>query len=149
MAPPRIDWTRQQREAIEAVGRSVLVSAAAGSGKTAVLAEHCAHLVCDAQDCCGIDELLVVTFTESAAASMRARIQEALRQRMAQRPSDRLNRQLALVEHAHVSTVHGFCARLLRQNFNLAGLDPEFQILDGDEACLVVLYFDIELFNLI
>jgi len=147
MTSPRIDWTQQQREAVGTVGRSVLVSAAAGSGKTAVLAERCAHLVCDARDCCDIDQLLVLTFTESAAASMKARIQEALRQRLAQRPSDRLARQLALVEHAHVSTVHGFCARLLRQNFNLAGLDPEFQILDGDEAALLRLEVATDLFH--
>jgi ATP-dependent helicase/nuclease subunit A len=131
-----ICWTDQQRKGIEA-GGSVLVSAAAGSGKTTVLAERCAYLVCDADKPCGVDELLVVTFTESAAAEMKSRIQQALRRRIAQNPSDRLLRQSALVEHAQISTVHGFCARLLRQHFNLVGLDPNFNILDGDEAALL------------
>ncbi len=130
-------WTSQQIAGITTVGRSLLVSAAAGSGKTAVLAERCAHLVCDATNPCDIDQLLVVTFTESAAAEMKTRIQAALRQQMAQHPSGRLARQIDLAEHAHVSTVHGFCARLLRQNFTLAGIDPEFRILDADEAALL------------
>jgi ATP-dependent helicase/nuclease subunit A len=131
------NWTVRQKAGIETVGHSLLVSAAAGSGKTAVLAERCAHLVCNAADPCGVDQLLVVTFTESAAAEMKTRIQEALRRRLVEQPSDRLKRQVALAEHAQVSTVHGFCARLLRQNFNLAGIDPEFRILDGDEAALL------------
>jgi ATP-dependent helicase/nuclease subunit A len=130
-------WTDQQRKGIETVGHSLLVSAAAGSGKTAVLAERCAHLVCAEKDGCDVDQLLVVTFTESAAAEMKARIQEALRKRLLQNPSDRLARQVGLAEHAHVSTVHGFCYRLLKQNFTLAGIDPEFQVLDADEASLL------------
>lgn len=136
-------WTPRQWEGITTAGRSLLVSAAAGSGKTAVLAERCAHLVCDAEEPCDVDELLVVTFTESAAAEMRSRIQQAVTQRVTGRRAgggdekDRLTRQLALVEHAQVSTVHGFCSRVLRQNFNLLGLDPNFQILDGDEADLL------------
>jgi ATP-dependent helicase/nuclease subunit A len=140
-------WTKQQRDAIQTIGRSVLVSAAAGSGKTAVLAERCAYLVCDASPTCDIDQLLVVTFTESAAAQMKAKIHDALRDRLAKRHSEKLARQLALVEHAHVSTVHGFCARLLRQNFNLAGLDPQFVILDGDEAALLRLETATDMFH--
>jgi ATP-dependent helicase/nuclease subunit A len=135
MAAAKIKWTAEQCKAFQTVGRSVLVSAAAGSGKTAVLAQRCAHLICDADQPCGVDELLVVTFTESAAAQMKAKIQ------------DDLARQLALVDHAQVSTVHGFCARLLRQNFNLAVLDPQFQILDGDEAALVRLETATEMFH--
>ena len=136
MTAPAQTWTDAQRRGIEAVGHSVLVSAAAGSGKTAVLSERCAHLVCAKQPC-NIDELLVVTFTESAAAEMKARIQQALRKRFNQSPTPHLQRQLRLAEHAHVSTVHGFCYRLLKQNFTLAGIDPEFQVLDADEAALL------------
>jgi ATP-dependent helicase/nuclease subunit A len=131
------NWTPRQRAGIETLGHSLLVSAAAGSGKTAVLAERCAHLVCDAENACDVDQLLVVTFTESAAAQMKSRIQLALRQRMAHNPSPRLARQVGLAEHAHVSTVHGFCFRLLKQNFTLAGIDPQFEILDPDEAALL------------
>ncbi|MGA2443120.1 MAG: UvrD-helicase domain-containing protein, partial [Tepidisphaeraceae bacterium] len=131
------NWTSRQLAGIQTLGHSLLVSAAAGSGKTAVLAERCAHLVSHAENACDVDQLLVVTFTESAAAEMKARIQLALRDRMARNPSPRLARQVGLAEHAHVSTVHGFCFRLLKQNFTLAGIDPEFQILDPDEAALL------------
>ena len=144
---PTQKWTPQQRAGITTVGHSLLVSAAAGSGKTTVLAQRCAHLICDATNPCDVDQLLVVTFTESAAAEMKTRIQAALRQQMAQHPSDRLARQIDLAEHAHVSTVHGFCARLLRQNFTLAGIDPEFRILDADEATLLRTDIATELFH--
>src|SRR5580658_6166215 len=99
MATAGTELTEHQLKAVHAIGSSVLVSAAAGSGKTKVLAERCAHLVCDVKNPCRIDELLVVTFTESAATQMKAKIQDALRARLAQRPSEALARQVALVEH--------------------------------------------------
>jgi len=140
--PPTVNWTPEQLLGIRTTGRSLLVSAAAGSGKTAVLAQRCAHLVCDAAPPCDVDQLLVVTFTEAAAAEMKGRIERVLRQRLAASPSveqddPRLVRQLALIDRAHVSTLHGFCSRLLRQNFHLLGLDPGFAMLDGDEAKLL------------
>jgi ATP-dependent helicase/nuclease subunit A len=134
--PARL-WTDAQWRGITTTGRSLLVSAAAGSGKTAVLAERCAHLVCDAADSCDVDELLVVTFTEAAAAEMKSRIGKALRARAAANPSDRLTRQLALLDRASISTLHGFCSRLLRQQFHLVGLDPAFGVLDADDAKLL------------
>src|SRR6476646_7376441 len=107
-------WTEAQQRAINTVGQSLLVSAAAGSGKTAVLAERCAYLVCDAPPPyrCDVDELLVVTFTVAAAEEMRSRIEAALRKRIESAPSEdpRLMRQLALIERANVSTLHGFCS---------------------------------------
>jgi ATP-dependent helicase/nuclease subunit A len=130
-------WTSQQQRGIDTAGKSLLVSAAAGSGKTAVLAERCAHLVCKADGSCDVGQLLVVTFTEPAAAEMKTRIQDALRQRYEAHPTERLARQVSLAERASVSTIHGFCNRLLRQNFTLAGIDPEFEVLDGDEARLL------------
>jgi ATP-dependent helicase/nuclease subunit A len=138
-APPRParKWTDAQRAGITTVGHSLLVSAAAGSGKTSVLAERCAHLVCDCDDPCDVDQLLVVTFTEAAAAEMKGRIRAALRDRAAREPSGRLAHQLALMEHAHVSTLHSFCSRVLRQHFHLVGIDPTFSVLDGDEAKLL------------
>jgi ATP-dependent helicase/nuclease subunit A len=102
-----------------------------------VLAERCAYLVCDAKEPCDVDELLVVTFTEAAAAEMKARIGRSIREHIAKNPSPRLQRQLALIDRAHVSTLHGFCARLIRQHFHLLGLDPAFAVLDGDEASLL------------
>src|SRR4051812_16429400 len=97
-------WTDEQWAAIATTGRSLLVSAAAGSGKTAVLAERCAYLVCDASPPCDVDELLVVTFTEAAAAEMKARIEKALRDRAAKSRNRRLDQQLALIDRANVST---------------------------------------------
>lgn len=134
---PSRDWTPEQLRAIQTTGAGILVSAAAGSGKTAVLAERCAQLVCDEANPCDVDELLVVTFTEQAAAEMKSRIAMALRRRHQLAPTPRLARQLALVEHAQVSTLHGFCARILRQHFQLLDLDPAFGVLDGDEAKLL------------
>ncbi|HTW94098.1 MAG TPA: UvrD-helicase domain-containing protein, partial [Tepidisphaeraceae bacterium] len=128
-------WTRAQLEGITADGGSLLVSAAAGSGKTAVLAARCVHMVCQAKEPCDVDELLVMTFTESAAAEMRERIGRALREFRGE--EGRLRRQLALLEHAQISTVHSFCARLLRQNFNVAGVDPAFAVMDDDESKLL------------
>src|SRR5438046_7005202 len=101
-------WTTRQLEAINTVDRSVLVSAAAGSGKTAVLAERCAYLVCDApeDERCDVDQLLVVTFTNAAAAEMKGRIEKALRERFDRSPGDegdddrRLARQLALIDRS-------------------------------------------------
>src|SRR6266481_3299866 len=118
---PKLTWTPEQLAGIQTTGHSLLVSAAAGSGKTAVLAARCAYLVCDATPPCEVDELLVVTFTEAAAAQMKSRIEAALRQRLAAAAGDNahLQRQLALIDRAQVSTLHGFCSRLLRQNFHL------------------------------
>src|SRR5437660_6705093 len=131
-------WTDEQRAGITTVRRSLLVSAAAGSGKTAVLAERCAYLVCDAKPPCSVDELLVVTFTEAAAAEMKKRIGAALQKRHDSDPENpRLQSQLAQIDRAQVSTLHGFCARLLRRHFHLVGLDPAFSVLDGDEAALL------------
>jgi ATP-dependent helicase/nuclease subunit A len=132
-------WTAAQRAGIESVGRSLLVSAAAGSGKTSVLAERCAHLVCDVSERCDVDELLVVTFTEAAAAEMRDRIHKALVARQSKQPSEHLARQIAVLDRAAIGTLHSFCARLLRQHFHLLGLDPDFLILDADEAELMKL----------
>lgn len=135
-----IPFTSRQREAIGTVGRSVIVSAAAGSGKTAVLAERCAYLVCDAPPAarCDVDELLVLTFTEAAAAEMRARIVESVRARSQARPHDtRLREQAALVDAARISTIHSFCLWLVRRWFSHAGVDPTATVLDADEARLL------------
>ena len=136
-APHETRWTEEQRRGIVTTGRSLLVSAAAGSGKTAMLAERCAHLICDAPDACDLDELLVVTFTEAAAAEMKNRIYSRLRQRLAEKPSERLHRQVDAIDHASVSTLHSFCARLLREHFHDVGLDPSFIVLDNEEAGLL------------
>jgi len=132
-----IRWTDEQRDAITSLGKSLLVSAAAGSGKTAVLAERCVHLVCE-KPRCSVNQLLVVTFTEAAALEMRSRIEQALRRRLEGTPGDgHLRRQVALLEHIQCSTLHSFCHRLLTQHFHRLGLDPSFRVLDADEAVLM------------
>lgn len=130
-------WTEAQLRGIRTSGKSLLVSAAAGSGKTAMLAARCAYLVCDAPDLCDVDALLVVTFTEAAAAEMKSRIHVALREKANASDSERLRRQVALIDRASVSTLHSFCARLLREHFHAVGLDPAFAVMDGDEAGLL------------
>ncbi|HTL28695.1 MAG TPA: UvrD-helicase domain-containing protein, partial [Tepidisphaeraceae bacterium] len=132
-----IDWTPEQRTGIETVGGGLLVSAAAGSGKTAVLAARCVHLVCDANEKCEIDELLVVTFTKAAAAKMRQRIEKALRERLGDSDDARLNKQIALLDRAQISTIHSFCSVLLRRHFHLLGIDPNFRTLEEEESALM------------
>ncbi len=132
-------WTAEQSQSITTTDRSLLVSAAAGSGKTAVLAERCAHLVCDAKERCDIDELLVVTFTKAAAAEMRIRIEQALRKRMQNSNDPRLGKQLMLLDRAQINTLHGFCQSVLRRHFHVLGLDPNFRVLDEEQTWLLKL----------
>src|SRR5688572_3251071 len=137
----------QQREAITAGGKSLLVSAAAGSGKTSVLAQRCVHLVCDAKPRCNVNQLLVVTFTEAAALEMKTRIEGTLRERAGREPGNaHLQRQLSLIDHAPISTLHHFCSRIIRQNFHRLGIDPAFSVMDGDEAGLLRLEVARDLF---
>jgi hypothetical protein len=135
-----IAFTPAQQSAVQTVDRAVLVSAAAGSGKTAVLAERCAYLIAGAPEPfrCNVDELLVVTFTEAAAAEMKERIGAALRVRVAEAPQDqRLRMQLALLDTAQISTLHAFCLWMVRRWFDRAEIDATAQILDEDEARLL------------
>ncbi|HEY1683649.1 MAG TPA: helicase-exonuclease AddAB subunit AddA [Tepidisphaeraceae bacterium] len=133
-------WTPEQRAAIQTVGQSLLVSAAAGSGKTSVLAERCVYLICDAPERCGVSELLVVTFTEAAAAEMKKRITDRLVDRVEKSTdteSRRLRGELMLIEQANISTLHSFCLRLIRQHFYRLELDPAARIIDQDESALL------------
>lgn len=132
-------WTPEQFRSITTTGKSLLVSAAAGSGKTAVLAERCAYLVCDAPDKCDVDELLVVTFTKAAAAEMRVRIEQTLRKRLGDSEDPRLSRQLLLLDRAQITTLHGFCQSILRRHFHILGLDPSFRVMDQEENWLLKL----------
>ena len=126
-----LNWTDDQLRAIRHVGGSLVVSAAAGSGKTAVLAERCVYLTCEAPPPhrCDIDRLLVVTFTEAAAAEMKSRIRENLQSRLGLRPNDSvLREQVVLLESAQISTVHAFCLWLIRRWFTKVDVDPAFTI---------------------
>ncbi len=140
MPHPSPELTEEQLRAVSTTGRSVIVSAAAGSGKTTVLAERCAYLVCDApaDQRCDIDSLLVLTFTDAAAAEMRSRIIEAIRRRAEERPNDkRLRDQLALADAAQISTIHSFCLWMVRRWFSHLEIDPTAAVLDADEASIL------------
>jgi len=123
------NWTQQQMDAIADRGNSLIVCAAAGSGKTAVLVERIVQLVCEG---CPIERMLVVTFTNAAAGEMRQRIGEALSKAAAQRPE--LGEQVMALSRASISTLHRFCGNLLREHFQAAGVDPAFRIADEQEC---------------
>ena len=131
-------WTEEQWQAITRRGNHLLVAAAAGSGKTSVLVERIIRRVLDTENPVGVDQLLVVTFTNAAAAEMRHRIGEALRKALQESPqSAHLRRQLALLQRAAITTLHSFCLGILRQYYYLIDLDPDFRIADQMEAELL------------
>ncbi len=135
-------WTQKQQEVIDARGCSLLVSAAAGSGKTAVLVERIIHLICDGENPADIDRLLVMTFTNGAAGEMRERISRAIEARLMEEPDqEHLQVQAALVHRAQITTIDSFCLSLIRDHFNLLDIDPAFRI--GDEGELMLLRADV------
>jgi len=139
------DWnpTPEQQAAVENRGGSLLVSAAAGSGKTKVLVERVFRYVME--DRCNINDFLMITYTKAAAAELRSKIAAELSRRLAASPEDaHLRRQLLLVYQADIKTVDAFCAGLLRENTHLLAregdrncLSPDFRVLDEDEAQLL------------
>jgi ATP-dependent helicase/nuclease subunit A len=134
MAEKKIKWTKQQQRAIAARGSDVLVSASAGTGKTAVLSGRCVDIVSDKND---VRNILVLTFTEMAAEQMRLRIAEQLKDAFLQTSDRHIHLQLMLLQAADISTIHSFCKRLITEYFYKLGLDPTFGIIDGDEARLL------------
>ncbi len=134
MAEKKINWTEQQRQAISARGSDVLVSASAGTGKTAVLSGRCVDIVSGKTD---VRSILVLTFTEMAAEQMRSRIGEQLEDAFLESGNHHLRLQLVLLQAADIGTIHSFCKRLITEYFYKLGLDPTFGIIDGDEARLL------------
>jgi len=134
MAEKKIKWTEQQRRAITARGSDVLVTASAGTGKTAVLSGRCVDIVGDKTD---VWSMLVLTFTEMAAEQMRSRIAEQLRDAFLKNQDPYLRHQLILLQGADISTIHSFCKRLITEYFYKLGLDPTFRVIDADEARLL------------
>jgi len=130
-------WTNQQAKAIDERNKNILVSAAAGSGKTAVLVERILKLIVEER--VDITEMLIVTFTNAAAGEMRERILTALATQMVKDPvnADFLRRQMNLLNRAHIKTLHAFCMDVIRQNFHQLDIDPAFRI--GDMSELTVL----------
>lgn len=133
-----VKFTKAQQSVIDVRGKNILVAAAAGSGKTAVLVERILQLITDPQRPVDVDRILVVTFTKAAAAQMRERIYDAIEIRLSECPTDEnLIRQSTLIHTAMIMTIDSFCVFLLRNHFHEIGLDPAFRI--GDESELSML----------
>ncbi|WIV10640.1 helicase-exonuclease AddAB subunit AddA [Proteiniborus sp. MB09-C3] len=131
-------WTDAQKEAIAQRGCNLLVSAAAGSGKTAVLVERIIRLV--TEDMVDIDKLLIVTFTNAAAGEMRERILLALMEEIEKggENEEKLRRQITLLNKSHITTVHSFCINVVRRHFHLIDIDPAFKIGDTTELQIML-----------
>lgn len=131
-------WTEGQQDAIDARRGTLLVSAAAGSGKTAVLVQRVIERLTDPVNPSDADRLLVVTFTKAAAAEMRDRIAAAIGELLTKDPTNRnLQRQQLLLGRAHISTIHSFCSELIKENFYKLPISADFRIVDNSELTLL------------
>ena len=131
-------WTVDQQKVIDLRDRNILVSAAAGSGKTAVLVERIISMIMDKEHPMDIDRLLIVTFTKAAANEMRERIGAALEKRLEEDPDNQhLQKQTTLLHHAQISTIHGFCSYVIRNYFHKIDLDPGYRMADEGELKLL------------
>ena len=131
-----INWTEKQKCAIERSGCNLIVSAAAGSGKTAVLVERIIRKIIDKN--IDIDRLLITTFTEAAASKMKTDILSAIEKRLESGEDNKhLARQLNLINHANISTIHSFCLKVIKENFQQTDLAPDFRIGDESETRLL------------
>jgi ATP-dependent helicase/nuclease subunit A len=141
-------WTKEQWEAISERNRTLLVAAAAGSGKTAVLVQRIIGKITDETHPVDIDRLLVMTFTNAAATEMRSRIADAISAYLEEKPdSPNIRKQLALLGKANISTIHSFCLEVIRNNFHKIDIDPGFRIADETEVKLMKLEALDELFE--
>lgn len=131
-------WTKEQQQVISLRGRSLLVSAAAGSGKTSTLVERIVQKVLDPEHPIDIDRMLIVTFTKAAASDMREKISRAIEGRMDEQPDNLfLQRQYTLVHHAQITTIDSFCLYVVRNYFQMVDLEPSFRIADPGELELL------------
>ena len=130
-------WTANQQAAIDIPVADTIVSAAAGSGKTAVMAERIVKRVVSGE--ADIDRLLIVTFTNAAASEIRSRLMLKIMEHLdnSETDSENLNRQLMLIANASICTIHSFCLNVIRNNFHRAGMDPNFKIADTGETELI------------
>lgn len=131
-------WTEEQLQAISTRGCNLLVAAAAGSGKTAVLVERIIRIITNEETPIDIDRLLVVTFTSAAASEMRERIAAAISKALEKSPNSKtLQRQLTLLSRSNITTMHSFCLDVIKNNFHTIDLDPSFRISDETENTLL------------
>ncbi len=132
------EWTKEQKKAIDSRHGSILVSAAAGSGKTAVLVQRVIERLKDEENPCPADRLLIVTFTRAATAQMKERIYQALMSEIDKNPeSDLLKRQALLLPFAKISTIDGFCNDIVRESFHDINISPDYGILDNSQLALM------------
>ena len=133
-----VKWTTDQQHAIECCKGSVLVSAAAGSGKTTVLVERVIRRLTDEDNPCSAEDLLIVTFTRAATAQMREKIGAAILKRLSEDPTDRhLRCQYMLLPFAKICTIDSFCNDLVRENFHALGISPDYSLLDNETAVIM------------
>ena len=131
-----MNWTKEQEDAIYKSGSNILVAAAAGSGKTAVLVERIIQKII--KDGIDIDKLLVVTFTNAAAAEMRERVLEAIYKKLDEEPeNERLQKQLVLLGKSNICTIHSFCLEVIKNNFFEINLSANFRIGSEEEILLL------------
>lgn len=134
----KYQYTPRQEQVIDLRSCNLLVSAAAGSGKTAVLTQRIINRICDADSKVSIDKILIVTFTKAAASEMRERIGVALHEVLRENPSDaHISKQITLLNSAQITTIDSFCLYLLRNHFHDIHLDPAFKITDENEMKLL------------
>ena len=125
------EWNKEQKQVIESRKGNILVSAAAGSGKTAVLIERIMEMIMDEKSPCDVDEFLVVTFTNAAAQQLREKITEKLDAAVKKNPGNQhLVKQLSLIRKADITTIDSFCLKVVKENFNIINIDPSFNIVD-------------------
>jgi len=131
------NWTQEQQQAIESRHSNLLVAAAAGSGKTAVLVERIIRMIC--QDGLNIENLLIVTFTNAAAGEMREKITAAILRELESNPDnpEHLRRQLQMIGRSSICTVHAFCTSVVRENFHVLDVDPKFRVGDITECSIL------------
>ena len=133
-----MQFSKDQQKVIDSRGRNLLVSAAAGSGKTAVLVERILSLITDEKKRVDLDRILVVTFTVAAAGEMKDRIGAALEKRLEQDPENEyLQHQAVLIHHAQINTIHSFCSYIIRNYFYRIDMDPVFRVMEDAERKLL------------
>ena len=129
-----VKWTKQQQQVIDLRDRNILVSAAAGSGKTAVLVERIITMLTDEEHPVNVDELLIVTFTEAAAGEMKERIRGAIEKALEENPeNEHLKRQATLIHNAQITTIHSFCLSVIRDHFHVIDIYPGFRTAEEGE----------------
>ena len=132
------NWTQKQKQAIDTRGKTLLVSAAAGSGKTATLTERIVRRLTDEQNPANITRMLIVTFTRLSAADLKRKISNAISEELSKNPTSRyLSKQLVLLESANICTIDSFYLDIVRSNFSTLSLPSNFRLADEGEMALL------------